>query len=247
MGPTLSQPATAATPANNLVTTYSLIGPNQISWVTCGSTAETSGCYSSGTLGNLNNACGIMKGSPIAIISIKTPSQYTVTRPVYVMNAGTTATDIPTLNVYKKSDIITASNDSTTITLVKQIALPLADGKVRCFMAGNAAALFMGTGQSPNAVKVTIVGKNVTTIDGFSPPINVSQITASEGGFVAVSFGSGSNTGFIVFGPDGSEEEDGGGSAFVINNLQGIQLTPSAPVAARALTVAHAHFHVPRQ
>ncbi|MGH6811080.1 MAG: hypothetical protein ACREDM_01605 [Methylocella sp.] len=244
MGPVLSRPAAAATPADNLFTTYSLIGHNQISWVTCGSTAYTSGCYDSGTLGNLNNACDIMEGPPTYVSS--TPSQYFVARHVFVMNAGTTAAGTM-LNVYRKTDTITNTFDTTTITLVKQVALPLTGGNVKCFMAGNAVALFMGTDQSPNAVEVTIAGKVVTPIPGFSLPINVSQISASDGGFVTVTFGSGAETGFIVFGPDGGLEEDGGGSPFVINNLQGIQLMPSAPMAAHALTVAHQHFHVCRQ
>lgn len=242
LSPVLSQAAAAATPADNLYTTYSRIGPNQISWITCGSTADSSGCYGSGTLGNLNNACDIMEGPPTFVSS--TPSQYFVARHVFVMNAGTTAAGGTTLNVYRKTDTITASSDTTTITLVNQVALPLTGGNVRCFMAGNAVALFMGTDQSPNAVEVTIAGKAVTTIPGFSPPINVSQISASDTGFVAVTFGSGRETGFIVFGPDGSLEEDGGGSPFVINNLQGLQLRPSAPFAAHALSVAHKHFHV---
>jgi hypothetical protein len=32
-----------------------------------------------------------------------------------------------------------------------------------------------------------------------------------------VNFGSGTNTGFILFGPNGQSEEDGGGGAVILN------------------------------
>jgi len=102
-------------------------------------------------------------------------------------------------------------------------------------MAGNRTALFLGTDQSTNAAEVTLPGFAATAIPGFTPPINVSQITGSDEGFVSVNFGSSSgSSGFYLYGPDNSLQEDGGGNALTINNVQGIQLTPSAPAAAGA-------------
>ena len=110
-------------------------------------------------------------------------------------------------------------------------------------MAGNKVALFLGTNQSPTAAEVTIANLQVSQVGGFSPPINVSQITASDNGFVAVTQGTGNNTGNYVFGPDSSLEFDGGGSAFVVNNIQGLQLTPNSP-ALQAQTIVHRNFHI---
>jgi hypothetical protein len=93
MGSVLSQPAAATTPADNLFTTYGFEGPNQISWITCGSTAQSSACFDAGTLGNLNNACDIMEGPPTLVSS--TPSQYFVARHVFVMNADGFAAPLP--------------------------------------------------------------------------------------------------------------------------------------------------------
>ncbi len=50
-----------------------------------------------------------------------------------------------------------------------------------------------------------------STVGGFSPPIPLISIIGDNRGYVSVNFGSGTNTGFILFGPNGQSEEDGGG------------------------------------
>ena len=79
--------AAAATPVSNLITTYSLINANEIAWVTCGATSEEEGCFGSGSLTRLSNACALMEG-PLKVVT-DTATEYRVTRPLYVMNAGT--------------------------------------------------------------------------------------------------------------------------------------------------------------
>jgi hypothetical protein len=70
-------------------------------------------------------------------------------------------------------------------------------------------------------------------VGGFSPPINVTAITADLYGYVTVtqaSFGTGEN-GFYVFGPTGGGAEDGGGAEFLLNTPTQSQPPRSPPRA----------------
>jgi len=86
-------------------------------------------------------------------------------------------------------------------------------------MGANNLFLFIGTDQSPQAVRVQKSNLSVTQLGGFSPPINVTAITADNYGYVTVTQGgfSGGESASSVFGPDGSETEDGGGAFFMLN------------------------------
>jgi hypothetical protein len=46
-------PLPGPAPDTDLYTTYSFYGPEYISWVVCGSTSQSEGCYDSGNLGRL--------------------------------------------------------------------------------------------------------------------------------------------------------------------------------------------------
>jgi hypothetical protein len=94
-------------------------------------------------------------------------------------------------------------------------------------MAANNGFLFIGTDQSPEAVEIQKSNFAVSSIGGFSPPINVSSITADKYGYVTVTFGgfvSGEN-GFYQFGPDGQSVQGGGGAWFMLNTTLGISTT----------------------
>jgi hypothetical protein len=80
------------------------------------------------------------------------------------------------------------------------------------------------TNQSPNAVEIDKRTFNVTQVGGFSPPINVSAITADQYGYVTMSFGSfrSFDTAFILCDPRGNVVEDGGGSQFMLNTVQAV-------------------------
>ena len=80
------------------------------------------------------------------------------------------------------------------------------------------------------AVEINKRTFSVTQLGGFSPPINISAITANDYGYVTLSFGNfnTSNTAFIVVGPDGSAVEDGVGSQFMLNTDQAIKLAPAS-------------------
>jgi hypothetical protein len=94
-------------------------------------------------------------------------------------------------------------------------------------MAGNKGFLFAGTNQSQSAVRIQKSNLSVTPIPGFSPPINVSAITADAYGYVTVTFGSftGGESGFYVFGPDGLLREDGGGASFMLSTDQAVSFS----------------------
>jgi len=129
------------------------------------------------------------------------------------------------LNVYRRTDKITSSFDTTAITLIKSVALPLTGGSAAsCFMAGNVGYLFVGTDQSPFAVRVQKNNYAVSEIGGFSPPVNVSSITSDPYGFITVTFGGflSGESGFYQFNPNGEGVADGGGAWFMLNSFLGV-------------------------
>lgn len=192
-------------------------GPTSVSYFVCGSTAQTSGCYASGSLGPFVGVGAMLEGNP----SIK---GNVVTRAIYVVDSGSTTV---TLFVYKKTDTVTASFDTVAVTLARTIILPLTGGSGAVVsMAANNGFLFIGTDQSPQAVEIRKSNLSVTLVGGFSPPVNVTSITADQYGYVTVTQGiSGFPTGFSVFGPDGAGREDGGGSQFMLGTQQAISAT----------------------
>ena len=131
------------------------------------------------------------------------------------------------LYVYTKVDTITTDSDTVTVTLSQTISLPLVGGlsaSVHPSMAANKQFLFIGTDQSQQAVEINKRTLSITQLGGFSPPINVFAITADQYGYVTISYGSfsGFDTAFIVVGPNGTEQEDGGGSQFMLNTVQAV-------------------------
>jgi hypothetical protein len=168
-----------------------------------------------------------MEGNPSVNLQTNT-----VTRAIYVVDIanGSGGTGV-VLYVYKKTDVVSSTFDTVTVSLFKSISLPLTGGTTAvCSMAANNGFLFIGTDQSPQAVKVQKSDFTVTQLGGFSPPINVTAITADQYGYVTVTqgtFGNGEN-GFSVYGPDGSVQEDGGGASFMVNTVTAFS-TPTRP------------------
>lgn len=63
----------------------------------------------------------------------------------------------------------------------------------------------------------------MTQIGGFSPPINAATIASDQYGYITITFGSFSgDSGFVVLGPNGTEQEDGGGADFMLNTVQAV-------------------------
>jgi hypothetical protein len=206
-----------APPDSTLYTTYTLSSGNQtVNWIVCGSTQQSSGCYASGSLGPFVNAGALMEGNPVT-------SGNTVTRAIYVVDAGNASVK---LYVYKKTDTVTTQTDTVTVTLNKTANLdPLVGGgTVSCSMAANNRFLFIGTDQSQQAVEVNKSTLSVVAVGGFSPPLNVTAITADKYGYVTVTQGnffSGGN-GFYLFGPTGALQEDGVGADFELNTVTAV-------------------------
>jgi hypothetical protein len=213
---------TSGPPDATLFTTYN-INPSHtsVSWVVCGSTQQSSGCYDSGSLGPFGKVGALIEGN-----SSTNRTTNTVTRAIYVLDIATGSNlNGVTLYVYKKTDTVTSSFDTTSVTLFKTVSLPLAGGSsALASMAANNKFLFIGTNQSPQAVEIQKGTFSITQVGGFSPPINVSAITADQYGYVTVQFGSFSTgeNGFVVLGPDGGGREDGGGAAFMLNTVQAV-------------------------
>ena len=227
-----AQTAVAAptAPDSTLFTTYNLYGSSgaiSVSWIVCGSTQESEGCYASGSLGPFVAVGAMMEGLPIVSGSV-------VSRFIYVVDSGGTTVK---LYVYKKVDTVSAESDSVSVTLTHTITLPLTGGSTAiCSMAANPAFLFIGTDQSPQAVEVKKSTFAVTKVGGFSPPINVTSITADQYGYVTVTQGDATGeSGFYVFGPTGAGEEDGGGSSFMLGTMQAVQ--PTAALTGNALSL----------
>lgn len=225
-------------PDATLYTSYfSGTGYTNVSWIVCGSTSQTEGCYGSGSLGPFGSAGALMEGNP-------SYNGTTVTRAIYVVDtaSGTGGTGV-TLYIYKKVDMVSSSSDTVTVTLLHTVPLPLTGGSgVLASMAGNNGFLFIGTNQSPQAVEVQKSNLTVTMIGGFSPPINVTGISADMYGYVTVTFGgftTGEN-GFYTFGPTGAGVGDGGGAWFMLNTMTAVQtatLPPSAGAPNRQVGV----------
>ena len=61
----LSAQTPAAPPDSGLYTSYYFFaGYQNVSWVVCGSTQETEGCYDSGSIGPFGNAGAVIEGNP---------------------------------------------------------------------------------------------------------------------------------------------------------------------------------------
>jgi hypothetical protein len=210
-----STPAAAAEPDATLFTTYTVATDlKTANWVTCGSTQATEGCYSSGTIGPFGRIGAMLQDTAYYDGDI-------VTRVIYVLDvaAGTAGNDV-TLFVYTRKDVISSTYDTTTVTLSRQISLPLVGGStVTASMAENTPYLYVGTNQSLQAAAVKKSTWAVSSVGGFIPSIPVSSITSDNRGYVTVTFSSasGAESGFYVFGPTGGGEEDGGGSNFLLN------------------------------
>ena len=200
-----------------------------VNWNVCGSLAGSSGCYASGTLGPFGKIGALMEGEPKTNLHANT-----VTRAIYVLEiaSGPNQTDV-VLYVYTKVDTITTDSDAVTITLTQTISLPLVGDPVSSgalpFMAANTQFLFLGTDQSPQAVELDKRTFSITQLGGFTPPINVFAILANQYGYATLSFGNfrgGGNKAFLVAGPDGSDEEEGDETQFMLDTVMGLTLRP---------------------
>jgi len=207
-----------------LYTTYRLItGDTSLSYSVCGSTQLSEGCYAAGNIGPFGKIGALLEGA--ASTNLKTN---TVTRLIYVLDiaAGTAGNEV-VLNVYKKTDTISPTFDTVVVTLSKTLPLALTGGSTALTsMAANNGFIFMGTDQTNFAVRLQKSNYAVTQFGGFSPPLNVTAITSNKYGYITVTFGDHTGSGFpnatIWFGPDGAGRGDGGGAYYMLEGSQAL-------------------------
>lgn len=142
----------AAAIDSTLYTTYTMNATRtNISWVVCGSTSTTNGCYGSGSLGTFGRVGAIMESNPSQNVT-----KSTVTRNIYVLDVayGPAANGVA-LYVYKKVDTVSVSDDTIAVTLFKTVSLPLTGGSTTvASMAANTPFLYIGTNRDDLAVQV---------------------------------------------------------------------------------------------
>lgn len=186
-------------------------------WITCGSTQNTSGCYASGNLGPFGKVGAMLEGNPRANVGTNT-----VTRAVYVLDVAAGASqDQVVLNVYTKTDVITPDFDTVTVTLSQAITLSLTGGSsAKGLMAANKNFLLVGTNRSAVALELDKRTFAITQFGTYSN--NLSSITADQYGYITADF-DGSD--FFQIGPDGNSLQGGGGAWFMLNTVQGVPAT----------------------
>lgn len=196
----------------NLFATYSASQDGtSVSFEVCGSVQQADGCFGGGSLGPFGHACGVIEGKPKQKGDV-------VTRDIYVLDKGSQSNSTAVLDVYKRTDTITSSDDTVQVSLTQAVSLNLPGGpSTECAMGAGTAYVFAATTASTQAAAINIASLDVSLVGGFSPPADVTSITADDRGYVSIQF----TEGFYVFGPDGSGEEDGGGNAALVNTRNG--------------------------
>ena len=211
--------AAAAALDATLFTNYDILpGFESVNWTVCGSLPGSDGCYGGGTLGPFGYAGALMEGPPSTKGS-------TVTRDIYALDVGAGNGTSVVLYVYKKTDTITSSIDSVSVTLSKTIDLSLTGGKSAVIsMAANARFLFVGTNQGGVAIQIQKNNfKQTELLDQSSGGGVVTAITVDQYGFVTLNWidssGASANS---VYNPDGELVQEGGGAEFMLNTAQAL-------------------------
>lgn len=186
--------------------------PTSVSFIVCGATGGTSGCYGSASLSPpFEQACGVLQGKP------KTRGDV-MTRAIYVLDKRTSSTDPIMLYVFERKDVISGGFDTVSATLKQTVNLVLTGGtNSYCAMAGNDNYVYAATSVDEVAAAVNKKTFAVTDEGGFSPPATIVSITADDRGYISLHF----NEGFYVFDPQGNLQADGGGAADFINQRNG--------------------------
>ncbi len=220
-----------------LYTTYSFwTGYTFVDMVVCGSTSGSYGCYGSARLGPFGHVGALLAGQSL-------PSGRGVTvRDLYIVDESAGDGTGVTLDVYQETITVNSPSVTVNVTPTNTIALPLKGGMgANTYIAGNNDYLFIGTDQSPLALRVDKASLSFDEIGGFSPPANVSSITTDDEGYVTVTFG---NEGFYAYDPNGSTVEDGGGADYMLNSSNGLStgtVSTSSMIAKPRLKVRLTH------
>ena len=209
-----SASAHRATLDAGLSTLYS--GPDDSSAVdimVCGQLQQGGGCFAFTQLTGFQSACALVEG---------TPSQHgdVVTRDIYILDRRTTAGDPLQLFVYTRTDTISATSDTVSITLVNQISLGIRGApKAKCWLAANDNFLYAASNRDRPAVAIAKGTLAVTTVGKFSPAEHVRAITADDRGYVTVAF----DTASFEFDQSGAQISFGGDHQVLANTHNSIR------------------------
>jgi hypothetical protein len=189
-----------------LYTTYNFSGAG-FSWITCGSTSLSEGCYGSGTVTGFGRLCAILSDT---IVGSSTSSL----QRIYALDSeGNGKRDVVLHYLTRRISVDSSGYAYTTFTDVKDVRLPLEGGPhVACYAADNDSVIAAGTSTSTTAAVLVKPSLKVSSYGGFSPPATMTGIAADAAGNIALNFSGG----FYLLGPNGGGLEDGGGNAFVI-------------------------------
>jgi hypothetical protein len=206
--PLLSSSAPTTPPDSGLFISYRFSnGYTDVYWSVCGSTQDSEGCYRGGTLGPFGKVGAIIEGNPMV-----NKARSTVTRNIYVVDEAVGGGTGVALNVFTKTDVVTATYDTVTITLTNTITLPSLTGgsNAKTYMAASNNVLFIGTDRSGSSVEVRKADLAISDLGEAGG--NINSITADQYGFVTVNYADG---GFDTYNPDGNGSEGGGGTEFM--------------------------------
>ena len=210
-------PVHAAALDSTLFTYYNTQSPyTAVGFSVCGSLPQSEGCYGGGSMAPFGQIGTIIEGNPV-----QSRKKGTVTRDIYILDVayGSGGNGVA-LYVYKRVDTITAIDDSISVSLTSTTTLPLSGGAGSvAYLAASKNFLFIGTSQ--NGMIASVKKSNLAITQYGNSSGQIDSITADAYGYITVELGSSESPQFQVFNPNGQGIEDGGGTAFMVNTLQG--------------------------
>lgn len=215
--------AHAAPPDAGFYTGYSLDYPGYVTFITCGSSPTSEGCYGSGTFGPFSRVGCMIEG-------MATTSGHVVTRAVFVIDvaSGSESTGV-TLYRYSKTDTIdpTSGDDTVHSTLTNTVALPLVgSATAACYIAGTTDFLYIGTDQTGSVIRVQKGPLTTTSVVANQPGSRIKALTADQYGFVSIetATSAANSDQFSLYAPSGRYMGDGGGDYRLLTRFQSIAI-----------------------
>lgn len=220
--------ATPPPPDSTLFTTYMFYTSyKSVEWMVCGATKQTSGCYDFGTLGPFGKIGAMIEGNETSNYVTNT-----TTRNLYIVDEAANGGTGVTLYVYQKTDVVTDTFDTTTVTLTNTIPLPLVGGaQAITYLAGNDNFLYIATNQNGSFVQVN--KSNPTSIQPGSFNVSpITSITTNKYGYVTLVCGNSFSTSQVLtLTPTGQFTQDGGGTYFMLDTRNGLSVGSSSIIS----------------
>ncbi|MFK2874594.1 hypothetical protein [Dyella lipolytica] len=206
-------------------------GYTSVNWIVCGSTQQSEGCYSFGSLGPFGKVGALVEGNPVVDFTTDT-----VTRNIYVVDQAVGGGTGVMLYVYTKVDSVVPAGDRITVTLTNTVPLTLIGGtNAATYMVANKDFLYIATNQSASVAQIQKSTLTVNENGGAGPA--VSSITSDGYGFVTINFGTVSSQNvFVTYGPNGYGTENGGGTQYLLGTSTALSTANLATASSSAAT-----------